>query len=76
MTIFMDISVVVLDDEVGNGDEVVVLEVITDAENNVTVKSEQNRTMITIMDNDGKSTHCIILYCIRQNEWIHSLIPF
>lgn len=57
MTASKDISVAVQDDEVGDGDEIVVLEVITDVENNVTVESEQNRTMITIMDNDSKNSH-------------------
>ena len=49
------ITVTSLHDDIGEGDEVIILDLITDIGNTITVNSIQQSTRITIVEDDSKS---------------------
>lgn len=54
------INVTTLHDIVGEGDEIIVLDIIPDCGNIVNVESTQNQTEITIVEDDSEYTDFIL----------------
>ena len=50
----IEINVTSLHDDIGEGDEVIILDLINDDTNFIDVNIGQNRTQITILEDDGK----------------------
>ena len=51
----MSLEVMPLEDKVGEGNEIIVLEVLAASGNAINVESMQNRTNVTIIENDSTS---------------------